>query len=175
MALVNCKECGEKVSTKAKSCPACGAKSRKKTSIITKFALVSFVLAMGIVIYDDATMTPDKRAVRESARIARAEIKEKEKIDKAAKKAEERCNDRILAFVMGNSYVKKTLKAPSTAKFPYVTDDDVRLTYLGDCTHQINGFVDAENSFGATIRSRYKVIVKNTKGTEYWNLIDLQM
>ncbi|WP_394854470.1 zinc-ribbon domain-containing protein [Shewanella xiamenensis] len=26
MALVKCKECGEQVSTKAKSCPKCGAK-----------------------------------------------------------------------------------------------------------------------------------------------------
>src|ERR1700676_1905973 len=35
MALVKCKECGEQVSTSAKSCPKCGAKPPKKTSMIT--------------------------------------------------------------------------------------------------------------------------------------------
>ena len=35
MALINCKECGAQVSTQAKSCPSCGAKIKKPTSIIT--------------------------------------------------------------------------------------------------------------------------------------------
>ncbi|WP_412514572.1 MULTISPECIES: zinc-ribbon domain-containing protein [Shewanella] len=30
MALVKCKECGEEVSTKAKTCPKCGAKAPTK-------------------------------------------------------------------------------------------------------------------------------------------------
>ena len=34
MALAKCKECGEKVSTKAKTCPTCGAKAPKKTSVL---------------------------------------------------------------------------------------------------------------------------------------------
>jgi RNA polymerase subunit RPABC4/transcription elongation factor Spt4 len=43
MALVKCKECGEKVSTKAKACPKCGAKSPKKTSVVTWLVLVLIV------------------------------------------------------------------------------------------------------------------------------------
>ena len=35
MALVKCKECGEDVSSKAKSCPKCGAKPAKQTSALT--------------------------------------------------------------------------------------------------------------------------------------------
>jgi hypothetical protein len=35
MALVKCKECNEQVSTSAKSCPKCGAKPPKKTSVVT--------------------------------------------------------------------------------------------------------------------------------------------
>ena len=35
MALVKCKECGQKVSQKAGSCPKCGAPIKKKTSLFT--------------------------------------------------------------------------------------------------------------------------------------------
>lgn len=44
MALVKCKECGEQVSTGAQSCPKCGAKPPKKTSVFTWFVLIVIVL-----------------------------------------------------------------------------------------------------------------------------------
>lgn len=43
MALVKCKECGEQVSTKAKTCPKCGAKAPKKTSIFTWLVLIFII------------------------------------------------------------------------------------------------------------------------------------
>jgi len=43
MALVKCKECGEEVSTQAKTCPKCGAKAPKKTSIFTWLVLIFIV------------------------------------------------------------------------------------------------------------------------------------
>ena len=53
MALVKCKECGEEVSTKAKTCPKCGAKAPKKTSLFTWF-----VLAFIIFVVYAANQTP---------------------------------------------------------------------------------------------------------------------
>lgn len=44
MALVKCKECGEQISTKAKSCPKCGANQPKKTSAVTWIFLSIFVV-----------------------------------------------------------------------------------------------------------------------------------
>lgn len=44
MALVNCKECGGQVSTKAAVCPKCGAKAPKRTSPFT-WVLLIFVVA----------------------------------------------------------------------------------------------------------------------------------
>lgn len=44
MALVKCKECGSDVSTKAKTCPKCGAKAPKKTSLFT-WIVTGFVAA----------------------------------------------------------------------------------------------------------------------------------
>ncbi len=43
MALAKCKECGEKVSTKAKACPSCGAKAPKKTSLFTWIILIFII------------------------------------------------------------------------------------------------------------------------------------
>lgn len=48
MALVKCKECGEQVSTKAKTCPNCGAKAPKKTSLVTWFILGLIILIVYI-------------------------------------------------------------------------------------------------------------------------------
>ena len=44
MAVIKCKECGEKVSTKAKACPSCGALTQKKTSLTTWFVLIAIIL-----------------------------------------------------------------------------------------------------------------------------------
>jgi RNA polymerase subunit RPABC4/transcription elongation factor Spt4 len=46
MALVKCKECGEQVSNKAKTCPKCGAKAPKKTSIFTWLVLFIIIFAI---------------------------------------------------------------------------------------------------------------------------------
>lgn len=53
MALIKCKECNEQVSTKAKSCPKCGAVVAQKTSGVTW--LILFLLIFGVyVINQDA-------------------------------------------------------------------------------------------------------------------------
>jgi hypothetical protein len=62
MALVKCKECGEQVSTSAKSCPKCGAKLPKKTSLITWLVLILF----GVVVFNVA-YTPSRTASPSSA------------------------------------------------------------------------------------------------------------
>lgn len=50
MALTKCKECGEQVSTKAETCPKCGAKRKKKTSLFTWLVLIVIVLvAIGTI------------------------------------------------------------------------------------------------------------------------------
>lgn len=50
MAMTKCKECGEKISTKAESCPNCGAKAPKKTSALTWIVtvIIGFMVYAGI-------------------------------------------------------------------------------------------------------------------------------
>lgn len=96
---------------------------------------------------------------------------------KAAKKAAalaKKCKDTAMAFVMSQTFVKRNLKAPSTAKFPWITDDQVAISTKPDCGFRVIGWVDAQNGFGAQIRSKYVVDLKyldDEAGT--WQLTDI--
>ena len=48
MALVKCKECGNKVSKKAKTCPQCGAPNKKRNSPFEYFLLI-VIIFLGFV------------------------------------------------------------------------------------------------------------------------------
>lgn len=55
MALKPCKECGGPVSDKAESCPKCGAKQPKKTSVLTWICVGMLGLAAVIWFFSDHT------------------------------------------------------------------------------------------------------------------------
>ncbi len=90
-------------------------------------------------------------------------------------KAKDDCEDTTMAFIMSRNFVKKQLKSPSTANFPDAYDKGVGISYQGECKHKIWAYVDAQNSFGATIRTEYYAEVQNEYGTDTWRLLDLQM
>ena len=171
MSLVKCKECGEKVSTKAKVCPKCGSPAPKKTSLVAWLVLLFIVY----VLFDSVNMSPVERArlVNESA--AREVRQAKEEAVEKENEIEQTCKDTTMAFIISQRYVKKQLKSPSTAEFPRITNDGVTTKYIGNCTHEIWGFVDATNSFGAELRSDYYVKIQNKKGTDSWTPLDFKM
>jgi hypothetical protein len=104
---------------------------------------------------------------------------EERKAADAAKKAATRakkCSDTTLAFVMSQEFVRRRLKAPSTAEFPYITNDQVAVSTKADCAFRVIAWVDAQNGFGAQIRSRYVVDLKlldDDAGT--WQVIDVRI
>lgn len=51
--------------------------------------------------------------------------------------------------------VRDRLKAPSTADFPGIFDADSRPTSADGCVMVYASYVDAQNSFGAKIRTKY--------------------
>ena len=68
MALVKCKECGEKVSTRAANCPHCGAPVRKEMSKAGGCLLVFVICAVGLIIYSASSGDADRRDAKSSAR-----------------------------------------------------------------------------------------------------------
>lgn len=98
-----------------------------------------------------------------------------ETADRQAARAK-KCSDTTLAFVMSQEFVKRNLKAPSTAEFPWITDDQVAIATKPDCGFRVLGWVDAQNGFGAQIRSKYRVDMKlldDKAGT--WQLTDISI
>lgn len=65
--------------------------------------------------------------------------------------------------------VENALKSPSTAEFVRVTS-----ARTGDCTYDILGEVDAQNSFGAQIRNAFLVRLSYLPDAKKWSVDDLQ-
>jgi hypothetical protein len=58
--------------------------------------------------------------------------------------------------------VKAKLKSPSSAKFPFsYASDSVTITKSGS-TYYVNAWVEADNSFGANLRSDFKVTIEKS-------------
>ncbi len=130
MALVKCKECGGKVSTNAKACPACGAKPPKKTSVVTWLVLATVVIVAGKGIFTDkpaeVAKTPEQTAAETAAakqRSADAKIRQ----------------DAFLAQAIAKQAVLGRLKDPDSAKFGQVVARESGI---------VCGYVNSKNSFG---------------------------
>lgn len=81
------------------------------------------------------------------------------------------------AIVMANHFVEKNLKSPRSAKFPRSADEYQVYALEGpgfENSYEVTGYVDAQNSFGADIRSRFIVQIKDL-GNEEWRLLDIDI
>lgn len=170
MSLIKCHECGQQVSTQAKACPSCGAKPKRPTRwkrmIVYTFGFLILLSLLPQIFQDNST--PEQRAKNEERRAARLAGEAKQEAEEKAIADEKTCSNDVTAFVMTQGFVEKKLKSPATAKFPSITDENVKTKYLGDCTHEVLAYVDSQNSFGALIRTRYYVKLQNVKGTDDW-------
>lgn len=76
------------------------------------------------------------------------------------------------AFSMCQDLVKRDLTAPATADF--ASSGDSTITDMGNRRYRVVSYVDAENGFGANIRTSYTCVVQGEQDTNNWRLIDLQ-
>jgi len=81
----------------------------------------------------------------------------------------------VEAWVAAMGFVKRQLVAPSTAKFigvarsPYVQ-------YLGEDRYLIRAAVDAQNSFGAMIRTEFRLVVRDERDNrKTWTLEEINI
>ncbi len=80
--------------------------------------------------------------------------------------------DRTEACLICQKFVEKALKAPASADHPGCLEADVKHGVEG--IWRVETYVDAENAFGATLRTRYVCDVKVTRADK-WALVDLQV
>ena len=88
-------------------------------------------------------------------------------------KAQKTCEDGILSYSYARDFIKQNLKSPSTAEFPSFTE--VNHKYLGNCTHNITGDVNAQNSFGAMLRNKFNVTVRYDKKEKTYYLENISI
>lgn len=75
-------------------------------------------------------------------------------------------NGETKAWVLAKHEVETRLKSPSSAKFPAMGSEDVSIREIGE-RYLISSYVDAQNSFGATVRSKFTVILKKDSNDKY--------
>lgn len=68
-----------------------------------------------------------------------------------------------MAYIQSQAYVKTALKSPASAKFPFA---DYEYKKYEDDSYLITSYVDAQNSFGAIIRSDYSTVLKYLGGED---------
>jgi hypothetical protein len=78
--------------------------------------------------------------------------------------------DRVEAFTVCQQFVEQRLKSPASADFP--PPSEATISNSGD-TWTIDGYVDAANSFGASLRSNFTCVVEHTGGDQ-WALVSLE-
>ena len=73
--------------------------------------------------------------------------------------------DRADAWVCAQDVVKKNLKSPSSAEFCLMSEASIYYNGEdgGGLRYTVSGYVDAQNSFGATIRQNFTVNLTVTK------------
>jgi len=92
--------------------------------------------------------------------------KEKEVVNKASPEN---------AYYISQQFVEDRLKSPASAEFPRFSNSGVSVSYTGNDTYKVSAYVDAQNSFGALIRTYYKCEARYNKSSDKWMLIDLKM
>lgn len=115
-----------------------------------------------------AATAAEERRQQEAKRAAEAEL------ERVAEQME-KCSNTTMAFVMSQTFVKRALKAPSTAEFPWITDEMVSISQRPDCGFRVIAWVDAQNGFGAQIRTRYRTDLKYVDASEAWQLVDIEI
>lgn len=60
------------------------------------------------------------------------------------------------AYIDAQAIVEKTLKSPSTAKFP--SSSNAVISRAGESVFNVKSYVDSQNGFGAMIRSEWSVM-----------------
>ncbi len=85
-----------------------------------------------------------------------------------------RDNDIHGAWAYMQLFVEKRLQSPDSADFPFGGAEE-GVTPLGDGRYQVNSYVDSNNAFGASLRTRFKGVIVKTETGDEWELESLEL
>ena len=91
--------------------------------------------------------------------------------DPEKKAQREEYGDKLGAWVMAQLFVEQRLKSPGTAEYGWQRADEC-VTDMGEGEYLVQGWVDSQNSFGATVRAKFSLRVQYI-GNEKWRLVEI--
>lgn len=141
MAMIACHECKALISSTAAACPQCGAKAKKKTSVVAMLVAGMFAIGVGGMIYSSAQTPAVQKPVKTAEQI----------------KAEKEKEAQFQADALKVRALKASLKNPASFELVSVVrlnDGTLCLTYR------------ATNSFNAIITEQ-KAITVASKFADY--------
>ena len=109
-----------------------------------------------------------RAALEARQRAERAAIEEKERAARLASACSK--GNGSLAFVMQQDAVRSRLRAPATADFPSSADVQV----LEGCRFMVRSYVDAQNGFGALIRTHYVSVIRHFPERRTWQVQSIE-
>lgn len=152
-----CPKCSMEIPAAAIKCPHC--RSAVGMSFWGKVIAVLFIGMVGSCVIGKAIAPKEQTP---------APVKTEYELA-AEKREETKANVKYNA----RRYVELTLKAPSTAKFPYDGEFSAWQTPESKDVWEVTGYVDAQNSFGAMIRSNWYVKIFVVGGS--YQLVDIKI
>lgn len=173
-----CSECGKEVDDKSKFCGSCGnqikseaeksnTENKKQTKTETnplrkpvKWSQVKLVLKVLLVVI--VFLTFYKGCQEPAQKMATRTVKEKLCIDNTGG-----------AMYYAEKFIKPKLVSEATAKFSSAFKTKVEP--IKDCSYKVEGYVDSQNLMGATLRTKYRVILDFDIKEKTWTLADIYL
>lgn len=161
--MMKCKKCGEELEKGTKACPKCGKKQKTLGKTIISILIIIFAVNIGFTIFMNiaesiaySKMTPEEKIEYDNKKKIAEEEKAKQKFEKDLEYIYSIDNSNYVYEII-KSHVKENLKSPATADFP--PKKKIRIVKNKD-TYIVQGYVDSQNSFGATIRTKYSAEIQ---------------
>lgn len=139
MSLIKCHECGNEVSTEAKTCPKCGAKVKKPTSLIAKvFAVVIGLGFIGAIVSGGSGGGSSTAATSDSKACAADDLQCLG--DRGSMAAGVYCKDEIERRARHSVKWTDGMLEPKFSRFRWKNKEKGIITYIGDKVEFQNGF-----------------------------------
>ena len=151
-----CPKCKELIDKGATKCPHC--RSTQPPPLAVTIIAVALIIGLGLWGYHScSSITNSPEAKEETAK-------------------HEKYGDKLDAWIMAQEFVTKSLKAPSTADYgdgflKREQDPEKCVTDLGSGRYAVHGWVDAQNSFGAKIRTHFALTIQ-CGGNGTWRCVE---
>lgn len=76
--------------------------------------------------------------------------------------------DRAGAYAAAQQLIARRLVAPATAVYPSIIGDGVRIDEVGPCRFRVQTYVDAQNGFGALVRTPHTLDLTYLEADQVW-------